>query len=183
MAAADQMLGHQLRRLHVVRADQVDIVEIAGAGSEHQRHPRLRRPLAQLAAAVDGPGEVTAALAGEVEPKAGGRRRGGGRRSHKEGKDAKDRLAQEPESASEPASATPRPADEKAAAVVAEADPAKARRGGGRPRRVESEPDSPVGDTVAVVLAEPGAPEVAKAPAAKRVTRAPRGGKPKAVSE
>ena len=57
MAAADQMLGHQLRRLHVVRADQVDIVEVAGAGSEHQRHPRLRRPLAQLAAAVDGPGD------------------------------------------------------------------------------------------------------------------------------
>ena len=133
--------------------------------------------------AVDGPGEVTAALAGEGEPKAGGRRRGGGRRSHKEGKEAKDRLAQEPESASEPASATPAPADEKAAAVVAEADPAKARRGGGRPRRVEAERDSPVGDAVAVVLAEPGAPELAKEPAVKRVARAPRSRKPKAVSE
>ena len=37
MAAADKMLGHQLRRLHVVRADQIDIVKVAGAGSKHQR--------------------------------------------------------------------------------------------------------------------------------------------------
>lgn len=57
MAAADKMLRHQLRRLHVVRADQVDIVKIAGAGSKHQRHPRLRRTLAQLAPAVDRPGD------------------------------------------------------------------------------------------------------------------------------
>jgi hypothetical protein len=144
--------------------------------------------VASLPAAVDGPGGVKAAVAGDGEPKAEGRRRGG-RRSHKEGKEAKDRLAQEPESASEPAFAMPSPvpadetADETAAEVVAEADPAKSRRGGGRPRRAEAEPDSPVGDAVAAVLAEPGAPEVAKEPTAKRIARAPRSRKPKAVSE
>ena len=142
--------------------------------------------VASLPAAVDGPGGVKAAVAGDGEPKAEGRRRGG-RRSHKEGKEAKDRLAQEPESASGPAfampSPVPMPADETAAEVVAEADPAKSRRSGGRPRRAEAEPDSPVGDAAAAVLAEPGAPEVAKEQTAKRIARAPRSRKPKAVSE
>ncbi|HQR58199.1 MAG TPA: hypothetical protein PK503_02550, partial [Azonexus sp.] len=77
----------------------------------------------------------------------------------------------------------PVPADETAAVVVAEADPAKSRRGGGRPRRVGVEPDSPVGDAAAAVLAEPGAPDVAKTPTVKRIARAPRSRKPKAVSE
>jgi uncharacterized protein (TIGR00288 family) len=142
--------------------------------------------VASLTAVVDGAGGVKAAVAGDGESKAEGRRRGG-RRSHKEGKEAKDRLAQEPESASEPTSTTPSsvpvPADETAAAVVAEADLAKSRRSGGRLRRAEAEPDSPVGDAVAVVLAEPSAPDVAKTPAAKRIARAPRSRKPKAVSE
>ena len=66
---------------------------------------------------------------------------------------------------------------------TAAAGAAMLRRGGGRPRRVEAEPDSPVGDAVAVVLAEPGAPELAKAPATKRVARVPRSRKPKVVSE
>ncbi|STS90426.1 Uncharacterised protein [Klebsiella variicola] len=57
MAAADKMLGHQLRRLHVVRADQIDIVKVAGAGSKHQRHAGLRGPLAQFAPAIDRPGD------------------------------------------------------------------------------------------------------------------------------
>ena len=56
-------------------------------------------------------------------------------------------------------------------------------RDGGRPRRAEAEPDSPVGDAAAAVLAEPGAPEVAKEQTAKRIARAPRSRKPKAVSE
>ena len=56
MAAADQVLGDNLRRLHIIRADQVDIVEIAGAGSKHQRHSSLRRAIAQLRSLVDRPG-------------------------------------------------------------------------------------------------------------------------------
>jgi hypothetical protein len=56
MAAADQMLGDNLRRLHIIRADQVDIIEIAGAGSKHQRHTDLRRAIAQFAL-VDSPGD------------------------------------------------------------------------------------------------------------------------------
>ncbi len=140
--------------------------------------------VASLPAAVDSPGGVKAVVAGDGELKAEGRRRGG-RRSLKEGKEAKDRLAQEPESASEPAFAMPSPvpADETAAVVVAEADLAKSRRSGGRPRRAEAEPDSPVGGAAAAVLAELGAPEVAKEPTAKRIARAPRSRKPEAVSE
>ena len=37
MAAPNQMLGHQLGRLHVIRTNNVDLVEIAGAGGKHQR--------------------------------------------------------------------------------------------------------------------------------------------------
>ena len=81
------------------------------------------------------------------------------------------------EPASEPASAVP--ADESAAVVVAEADPAKPPRGGRRPRRAEAAPDLAVGD----VVVESGAADKAEAPTAKVVTRAPRSRKPKAVSE
>ena len=56
MAAADQVFGDNLRRLHIIRADQVNIVEIAGAGSKHQRHPGLRRAIAQLRSLVDRSG-------------------------------------------------------------------------------------------------------------------------------
>ena len=129
--------------------------------------------------AVDAAGEVKTVAVGDIEPKADGRRRGS-RRAHKEGK---DRLAREPESAGEPASVAPAPAAETVAAVVAEAEPAKARRGGRRPRRVEAEPDSPAGNAEAVVPAAPGAPDGAEVPAARQVARAPRARKAKAVSD
>ncbi|MBL0354541.1 MAG: NYN domain-containing protein [Dechloromonas sp.] len=132
--------------------------------------------VASPTAAVDGSGGVKAAVSGDGESKAEGRRRGG-RRSHKEGKEAKETLAHGLEPASEPASAVP--ADESAAVVVAEADPAKPPRGGRRPRRAEAVPDLPVGD----VVVESGAADKAEAPTAKVVTRAPRSRKPKAVSE
>jgi hypothetical protein len=54
--AADQMLGDNLRGLHIIRADKVDIIEIAGAGGKHQRHTDLRGAIAQFAAFVDSTG-------------------------------------------------------------------------------------------------------------------------------
>ena len=143
-------------------------------------------PEALASGAADGSGEVKAALPGEGESKVGGRRRGGGRRSRKEGKEVKDRQAPEQDSASEEPAAAPSPlpspalADETAAVVVAEADLPQSRRGGRRPRRVAAETDSPPG--AAVIPAEPGAPDVANAPAAKPAGRTPRSRKPKADS-
>ncbi len=53
MTAANQMFRYHLRRLHVIRADQVNIVQIAGAGGKNQRHPHFGGTIAQFSALVD----------------------------------------------------------------------------------------------------------------------------------
>ena len=125
---------------------------------------------------VDATGEAKIEVAGEGEVQTANRRRGGARRSRKEGK---DRLPAEQGSASEvaPIVEPAAPASESAVAEATEAQPAKPRRGGRRPRRDEAVAESlaPVAVTVAPVVA----PAAGK-PAAKRPARTPRSRKPKA---
>ena len=53
MAAAYQMFGHQLCRLHIVGADNIDFIEIAGAGSKDQRRLGFRRFRPQFRRLID----------------------------------------------------------------------------------------------------------------------------------
>ena len=133
--------------------------------------------VALSSAAVDVSEGPKLELAAEGEAKSPGRRRGGGRRALKEGREPSRAGSG---SASEPApmALPPATAGDPAPPVAEENQPAKSRRGGGGPRHAAAAPGASV-PIVAERDAAAGAPE----PAAKRVARAPRSRKPKLVGE
>ncbi|HEX9194590.1 MAG TPA: NYN domain-containing protein [Azonexus sp.] len=119
---------------------------------------------------VDVPGEAKIAVTGETETSVASRRRSGGRRSRK------DRLPADSASASDaaPVEMPSVAVDVPVAATVEEAQPAKSRRGGRRPK-----PEVVTASVEGVVPSEVpvAAPDAGK-PAAKRA-RTPRSRKPK----
>ncbi len=120
--------------------------------------------------AVDEPGEAKIAVTGETETPAASRRRGGGRRSRKDRSPAESASASDAAPVEMPSVAV----DVPVAATVEEAQPAKPRRGGRRPKPevVTTSPEGAVPAEVPVA-----APDAGK-PAAKRA-RTPRSRKPK----
>lgn len=136
----------------------------------------VTQQVALSSAAVDVSCGPKLELAAEGEAKSPGRRRGGGRRALKEGREP---VPTGSGSVSEPAMALPpATAGDPAPPVAEETLPAKSRRGGGGRRHAAAAPGASV-PIVAERDAAAGAPE----PAAKRVARAPRSRKPKLVSE
>ena len=65
------MLGQHLRGLHVIRAQRIGLVEVAGARSKHQRHAFFGGALAQLAAHARRSGDdypVNTLIQQHIEP-------------------------------------------------------------------------------------------------------------------
>jgi uncharacterized protein (TIGR00288 family) len=121
--------------------------------------------------AVDAPDAAKTAVAGDGEASAGSRRRGGGRRPRK------DRPPAEPGATSDvaPVETQPVALELPAAAAAGEAQPARPRRGGRRPKQAAVTAPT----EAAVVVDLPVTASDAGTPAVKRA-RPPRSRKPKA---